>query len=98
MINPTFPLSIPLFCKVGTIPLLLFLYIPVRQLRNGLAPPCEHCEALLNLHTFQVQLGRKMPADENLCHVPKAHRCEELGEIYLKYKGVKQLLDMVCPF
>ena len=67
----------------------------VHFLRNGLPAPCDPCEALLRLHLFQVQLGRKMPTIDNFRYVPKEHRCTELGEIYLKYEGVKELLELV---
>jgi len=39
-----------------------------------------------------------MPEEHNLRHVPIEHRCSELGEIYVKYKGVKELLDLVRSF
>lgn len=57
--------------------------------------PCEHCHALLFLHTFQNQLNTKMPKEENMKYVPKAYRQTELGDIYLKYKGVRQLVEAV---
>ncbi|KDR66292.1 hypothetical protein GALMADRAFT_283972, partial [Galerina marginata CBS 339.88] len=63
-------------------------------LREGEYLPCDNCVALHRLHTFQVQLTRTMPDDKNMRYVPKGHRNTELGEIYLKYKGVKELLEL----
>lgn len=57
--------------------------------------PCESCSSLLSLHTFQNQLNKKMPKEENMKYVPKEYRNKVLGEIYLKYKGVRQLLEAV---
>jgi hypothetical protein len=57
--------------------------------------PCQKCRELYENHTFQVALRRPMPREENMKHVPKAYRCPQLGEIYLKYHGVRQLLEKV---
>ena len=37
-----------------------------------------------------------MPNEENMKYVPKAYRNPELGTIYLKYKGVRELVEKVC--
>ncbi|KAH9945584.1 hypothetical protein B0H21DRAFT_709290 [Amylocystis lapponica] len=55
--------------------------------------PCAQCMALKSLHTFQVALNRPMPSEENMKYVPKSWRCENLGEIYMKYRGVRKLID-----
>ncbi|KAI0060330.1 hypothetical protein BV25DRAFT_977826 [Artomyces pyxidatus] len=68
---------------------------------NGRAPsgdgseprPCHACQALHRLHGFQVVLNRKMPAEECMKYVPKGYRSKELGDIYLKYKGVRELIE-----
>ena len=57
--------------------------------------PCTNCVALRTLHTFQVALNRPMPAEENMKFVPVGNRCPELGAIFLKYKGVRQLVEEV---
>jgi hypothetical protein len=36
-----------------------------------------------------------MPAKEDMCFVPEGYRCVELGNIYLKYKGVRELVEKV---
>lgn len=36
-----------------------------------------------------------MPDEANMKFVPKAYRCPELGTIYLKYKGVRELVEQV---
>ncbi|KAH7918146.1 hypothetical protein BV22DRAFT_1108436 [Leucogyrophana mollusca] len=48
---------------------------------------------LLRLPTFKNILNRKMPDEQNMKFVPKGFRCADLGEIYLKYKGVCQLME-----
>ncbi|KAF6742271.1 hypothetical protein DFP72DRAFT_1022703 [Ephemerocybe angulata] len=55
--------------------------------------PCHSCKSLLELHSFQVALRRPQPSEANMKYVPKAHRCTQLGEIYLKYHGVRELLE-----
>jgi hypothetical protein len=70
-------------------------------LRDVLTPiggdpePCSSCCKLLKLHTFQVALNRRMPDESNMKHVPKVHRDKDLGELYLKYRGVRELVDLV---
>lgn len=57
--------------------------------------PCEHCSGLLSFHPFQNQLNKKLPKEENMKFVPKAYHSAELGKIYLKYTGVRQLIEAV---
>ncbi|GLB36846.1 putative ulp1 protease family, C-terminal catalytic domain [Lyophyllum shimeji] len=54
---------------------------------------CSECCNLYNVHTFLVAISRPMPDEANMKFVPKSYRCAELGEIYLKYKGVRQLVE-----
>ncbi|KAF8156928.1 hypothetical protein B0H34DRAFT_657929 [Crassisporium funariophilum] len=54
---------------------------------------CPECCNLYNVHTFLVAISRPMPDEANMKFVPKSYRCAELGEIYLKYKGVRQLVE-----
>ncbi|KAI0054490.1 hypothetical protein BV25DRAFT_1922630 [Artomyces pyxidatus] len=60
---------------------------------TGEPQPCTECRNLLKLHTFQVILNRKMPSEKNMKYVPKRYRCPELGGIYLKYEGVRELVE-----
>ncbi|KAH7929600.1 hypothetical protein BV22DRAFT_1029216 [Leucogyrophana mollusca] len=55
--------------------------------------PCEQCQGLRKLHTFQNIIQRKMPEEQNMKYVPLGYRCADLGEIYLKYKGVRKLIE-----
>jgi len=57
--------------------------------------PCSECDALYSFHTFQVAINRPMPDEANMKYVPKAYRCPELGQIYLKHKGVRELVEKV---
>ncbi|TFK60394.1 hypothetical protein BDN72DRAFT_779478 [Pluteus cervinus] len=62
---------------------------------NGVDPvPCEMCSALYELHTFQVRLRQPTPTEENMKYVRKDYRNEELGQIYLKHKGVRQIVEL----
>jgi hypothetical protein len=58
-------------------------------------PPCLACDRLLSLHTFQVQIARPMPSEENMKFVPKVWRDEAMGGLYLKYHGLRVLLEEV---
>ncbi|KAH7924394.1 hypothetical protein BV22DRAFT_1195934 [Leucogyrophana mollusca] len=60
---------------------------------NGEPSACAACLSLLKLHSFQNILNRKMPIDENMKFVPKAFRCPDLSSIYLKYEGVRKLVE-----
>ncbi|KAK7691172.1 hypothetical protein QCA50_006275 [Cerrena zonata] len=55
--------------------------------------PCMECRKLWKLRTFRNILRRKVPDEENMKYVPKAYRCPELGTIYLKYRGVRELME-----
>ncbi|KAJ6528186.1 hypothetical protein B0H19DRAFT_969390 [Mycena capillaripes] len=67
----------------------------VSTLNGQDAEPCLSCCRLFSLHTFQVALNRKIPDEPNWKYVPKAHQDPDLGTIYLKYKGVRQLVEQV---
>lgn len=60
--------------------------------------PCSECQDLLRLHTFQVQLNKPPAPPSKMKFIPKDRRDGELGEIYLKIKGVRDLVEMVCVF
>lgn len=57
---------------------------------------CEACRSLYAVHTFHVAIQRPMPEEKNFKFTPKAYRSPELGDIYLKYKGVRDLVEKVC--
>lgn len=58
--------------------------------------PCSACNALRHLRVFQTRINLPMPTEENFKFVPKSSRCPQLGAIYLKYKGVRELVEKVC--
>jgi len=58
--------------------------------------PCSECDGLYKVHKFLVAINRPMPNEEDMKYVPKAYRNPELGTIYLKYKGVRELVEKVC--
>lgn len=62
---------------------------------DGDPPPCEICQGLHKLHLFLVAIRRPLPTEKNMKFVPKAYRCSQLGEIYLKYAGVRELMEKV---
>ncbi|KAJ2915314.1 hypothetical protein MD484_g5089, partial [Candolleomyces efflorescens] len=55
--------------------------------------PCERCESLYELHTFQNAIRRPIPSEENMRFVPKAYRLPQLGDIYLRFCGVRDLME-----
>ncbi|KAJ7716107.1 hypothetical protein DFH07DRAFT_682571, partial [Mycena maculata] len=57
--------------------------------------PCSACKKLLSLHAFQVAIRRQIPDDKKMKFVPKAYRDPDLGQIYLKYHGVRELVEQV---
>ncbi|KAH9916012.1 uncharacterized protein B0H18DRAFT_848561, partial [Fomitopsis serialis] len=57
-------------------------------------PPCLACLGLYSVHAYQVRLNRPMPDEEKMKFVPMIiYRCQDLGELYLKYKGLRQLVE-----
>ena len=58
--------------------------------------PCAECRDLLKLHTFQVVLNRPIPADANMKYTPINCRDPDVSNIYLKVKGVRDLVETVC--
>ena len=69
---------------------------PGRQDDNQLLP-CAECRDLLKLHTFQVALNRPIPDDANMKFTPISHRDLDVGDIYFKVKGIRDLVETVCP-
>lgn len=59
---------------------------------------CAKCKDLYDLKTFQAALRRPLPVDANLKYVPKKHRCPELGAIYIKYHGLRDLMEQDSPW
>ncbi|KAF7312426.1 hypothetical protein MIND_00256100 [Mycena indigotica] len=60
---------------------------------NSLVKPCLPCNELRRLHTFQVAINRPMPQERDMKHVPKTYRSPELGALYLKYHGLRELME-----
>lgn len=58
--------------------------------------PCSKCDGLYKVHKFLVAINLPMPNEEDMKYVPKSYRNPELGTIYLKYKGVRELVEKVC--
>ncbi|KAJ7077204.1 hypothetical protein C8R43DRAFT_1083442 [Mycena crocata] len=56
--------------------------------------PCSSCRKILKLHTFQVAIHRPMPDELKMKFVPKAHQDPELGKLYLKFYGVRELVEL----
>ncbi|KAH9849428.1 hypothetical protein C2E23DRAFT_737305, partial [Lenzites betulinus] len=55
--------------------------------------PCPQCLSLLHLALFRTQLNRQMPDEHDMKYTPKLYRNKELGELYLKYLGLRELLE-----
>ncbi|KIK92234.1 hypothetical protein PAXRUDRAFT_147779, partial [Paxillus rubicundulus Ve08.2h10] len=53
------------------------------------------CQQLYKLHVYQNVLNQKEPQEANMKFILKCHQCQELDSIYLKYKGVRQLIEEV---
>ncbi|KAJ7355749.1 hypothetical protein DFH08DRAFT_772956 [Mycena albidolilacea] len=61
---------------------------------DGDAKPCSECAGLHKLHTFQVAIHRKMPNEKRMKYVPEGYRDTELGTLYLKHRGVRELIEL----
>ncbi|KAJ7652490.1 hypothetical protein DFH06DRAFT_1331114 [Mycena polygramma] len=62
---------------------------------DGDAPsPCDECQNLYKLHTFRVAIHRPMPEEGAMKFVPVAYRDKELGTLYLRYHGVRDLIEL----
>ncbi|KZV82101.1 hypothetical protein EXIGLDRAFT_567144, partial [Exidia glandulosa HHB12029] len=57
--------------------------------------PCEACSRLRNSKAFKVAINRPLPDDENLKFTPEWSRSPELGLIYARYAGVRDLVESV---
>lgn len=57
--------------------------------------PCSHCCALYRLHSFRVRLNRSIPDEDNMKYVPKVYQDEDLGNIYLRHRGVRNIVELV---
>ncbi|KAJ6585790.1 hypothetical protein B0H19DRAFT_926943 [Mycena capillaripes] len=56
--------------------------------------PCAECQSLYRLHTFKVAIHRSMPEEGAMKYVPVAYRDKELGTLYLRYHGVRDLIEL----
>ena len=68
----------------------------VLQSVDGRPHPCTECQDLFTLRTFKVNLNRPMPSDNNMKYTPINRRDPDIGEIYLRVKGVRDLVETVC--
>ncbi|KAI0027281.1 hypothetical protein K488DRAFT_62043 [Vararia minispora EC-137] len=57
--------------------------------------PCDQCSSLWHVHTFQNALNRGMPEEQNVKNTPIGYRNTALGQIYLRYKGLRELVEGV---
>ncbi|KAI0696274.1 hypothetical protein BC835DRAFT_878998 [Cytidiella melzeri] len=57
-------------------------------------PTCMECQSLLSLRSFQVQLSRPIPSEQNMKFVPKLWRDEDMGVLYIRYRGLQKLVEM----
>ncbi|KAJ6554369.1 hypothetical protein B0H19DRAFT_1071772 [Mycena capillaripes] len=55
---------------------------------------CDECQGLYKLHSFKVAIHRPMPEEGTLKYVPVAYRDKELGTLYLRYHGVRDLIEL----
>lgn len=65
---------------------------------DGEPHPCDNCQSLHHLHKFQVAIGRPIPSEENMKFVPADRRDPDISAIYLKIKGVRDLVETVRFF
>ena len=70
--------------------------VTVHGLASAPPRPCSKCDGLYKVHKFLVAINLPMPNEEDMKYVPKSYRNPELGTIYLKYKGVRELVEKVC--
>lgn len=57
---------------------------------------CAACHSVRDRKVFKNALTRPIPDDANRKYVPYSYREEELGELYLKYHGLADLVKKVC--
>lgn len=62
---------------------------------DGRHIPCAECLDLLHLHTFQNALNRDICPDEHMKFTPGDRRDQELGDLYMRVKGVRDLVETV---
>ncbi|KAJ6521817.1 hypothetical protein DFH09DRAFT_1424506 [Mycena vulgaris] len=56
--------------------------------------PCTECWGLYKLHGFKVAIHRPMSEENSMKYVPVAYRDKELGTLYLRYHGVRDLIEL----
>lgn len=54
---------------------------------------CINCIKLRSNHIFQNALNRAMPSDDHFKYTPKGYRGGPESEVYLKYEGVRELVE-----
>ncbi|KAJ7032518.1 hypothetical protein C8F04DRAFT_958759 [Mycena alexandri] len=58
------------------------------------AKPCSECRGLYRLHGFQVAIHRPMPDEKAMKYVPVGYRDPDLGALFLKHKGLRELVEL----
>ncbi|KAJ6594796.1 hypothetical protein B0H19DRAFT_1284500 [Mycena capillaripes] len=56
--------------------------------------PCAECRALYKIHAFTVCIHRPMPKEKTMKYVPLGFRDPELGALFLKYQGLRELVEL----
>lgn len=57
--------------------------------------PCTACSGLLKNKRFKSAIHRPPPEKRHLKYVPKLYRSEELGRIFIRYHGARDLVESV---
>ena len=71
----------------------------VPTLRHGKEPrTCVECCNLLSLQSFKVALQRKEVTEDKMKYTPIAWRDPDVSDIYLKVKGICELVEQVAHF
>lgn len=70
----------------------------VRIAADQTPPPCATCRAVLRLKAFKNALAHTPTPEENLKFVPKCYREQDIGELYLRFHGLRELVDDVSWF
>ncbi|KAI0026653.1 hypothetical protein K488DRAFT_34225, partial [Vararia minispora EC-137] len=61
---------------------------------DGSHRECEECEALRRHPRFRAAINKPIPAEKNARYTPIEHRQVELGKLYMRYNGLKSLVEL----
>ncbi|KAJ7709362.1 hypothetical protein B0H16DRAFT_1821435 [Mycena metata] len=56
--------------------------------------PCSECRGLYTIHAFKVAIHRPMPDEKAMKYVPVGYRDPDLGALFLKHKGLRELVEL----